>query len=448
MNNEIVLRGKRMLILGLDWTAIDIAYRLDIQVDILVSRTVWRASFRDTVGEASLLLVADHTNLGDCLTALQIAGRSIDDYDGVYTTDEFSIITCDMMAVLARTPRLSASGTAVQFSNKIVQKGRMSGVGFSVPEVTNVLSLESFDASALDWSSPRVLKPAFGAGAAFTSVVRDGNDFLRAIEKAQSSSMGDRHFMLEELIDVEQEWIADGVVFRGSMIFLSLSYYSSPCIEAVRDGAPVVMVKVDPSDHRYQKFGPMVRQALSDLDAENGAFHLEFFVEKGNGRTVFGECALRRGGGLTHEQIYEKFDVSLVEAAIKVCLGVRPLVGTGVKNPKVVGMTQLLAAQGTVIDLASLEELYQWPGVRFARYVLAPGSVIADSPDRGTHSRVGEALLIGDSEAGVLALANELQTWFWHRAVVAPLQGGLGALRRWQVEQNPETLAYEKSYDS
>ncbi|WP_285026524.1 hypothetical protein [Plantibacter sp. ME-Dv--P-122b] len=439
------LAGSRLLMIGLDWPAVDTAAALGVETVVICSRASARAGLRE-LGDLPVLLVEDHSRLDDCLAALILAGSRPEQFDGVYTTDEFALGACNALAALADTSRLTRSGDISVFRDKRIQKSAVQAAGIATAAHWPIPDVRTFDAGSVPWPGSYVLKPAARAGTMHTRIVRDEPELRAALIALGESDAGDKDFLLESCIDVAKEWVVDGIVFDGRIEFLSISHYGAPPLQSLSAGAPMTMVKLDPAQapEAYRDVSPMAESALSALGAWRGAFHMEIFWSPTDGY-VFGECALRRGGAFTFEQLLLKYGFSIVEAAIRCALGRPPQQPTATRSG-IVGTTQLLTPEGTILTVPTLDEFHRQSGVEFARYFLAPGSVLRHGAAHGTHIRTAEALVTAPDLAQFDERIHLLQSWFADQVAIAPPASDAAGLRAWQRAHFSEAVRSESTY--
>lgn len=437
---------QRVLMVGLDWPAIDAAARMGLDVVVICSSKAWKASFRSHRAEVSPLLVEDQSVIDQCLSAISLAGLDLESFSGVYTTDEFSIGAADRLAELAGTPRMTSNGSVIQFRDKAVQKMSLSGSTVRTARAVHVHDILAFDPASLDWSGPHVLKPVASAGTMHTAKVASAGEFSEAVGRIRGTRAEDLNYVVEEFVTGE-EWIADGIIFDGKIEFLSFSRYGEPCLDSLDGGRAMTMQKLDHGMHRVhvERLTPFVHDALTALGALNGAFHMEFFYRPGDGTAIFGECGIRRGGAFTYEQLLAKYSFNIVEAALRCCLGERPDCAT-VSSPSAVGTTQLLNVPGTVLSSPSYLDIEAQQDVEFARVFSPPGSVVAQGEGHGTHIRSAEALVVSRTDAELEASIRALQEWFHETSVVVPVTQDVAELRQWQRKHFPESAAGDRTY--
>ncbi|MFD5343738.1 hypothetical protein ACFWJY_08205 [Streptomyces anulatus] len=364
----------------------------------------------------TVLPVDDQTSPEAVLAALHRSGLADRTFDAVVTTDEFALVCAGLLAehlgCRAIDPR-----TALRFRDKYLQKRVVAAAGVDTARVTLIDDVH--DTTGLTELPYRraVLKPVAGAATAFTGVVNGIDDLHAASRRYRAARTAARTFVLEEFVG-GSEWIADGVVFGGEVLFWSLGTYGDPCLTAVERGLPLWLRRFDPDTEswQYEAAEPVVRRALDALGLTDGVFHMELFHDPGTGRVVFSECAARRGGALIHEETLAKFGVDLAEAMLLCALGTRPRINVKAR-PETIGTAYFSGRPGTVLDVPTAEQLTALPGVEYARVDIRIGTTW-DAGARSTDQRAAQVMVAAASEADLLRRFTELRAWFDERLVV------------------------------
>jgi biotin carboxylase len=380
------------------------------------------------------LPVDDHRSAEAILMALHRAGLGERRFDAIQTTDERSLVTASVLGLLLGS-RVVDSGTAVLFRDKSLQKDRVRAAGIPVARTTVIDDVYYVDDVSLDFGAA-ILKPIAGAGTKLTSLVRNVEELRAASRRYREQLIAPRTFVLEEYMEGE-EWVADGVVWEGELQFLAMGTYADPCLSAVTERRPLTMRRFDPVTEAwvYERAEPVIRDALAALGLSAGVFHMELFHREEHGRVVFSECAARRGGALTHEEVLCKFNVDLGEAALMCAIGRQPDLNIKVR-PEVVGAAYLPGRSGTLISCPSPAELMDQPNVEFARIETPFGTQLSGIVT-DTSQRLGQLLLAADSVEQLATRVEELRAWFDQRLVVAGPGLTNNERRSWQRQNWP-----------
>jgi hypothetical protein len=374
----------------------------------------------------TLIRVDDVTNAEDCLSALHRHGLADLRFEAVQTTWEFSVVTAAALGRVLGCRSIDAT-TALRFRDKSLQKARLRSAG--VPVTRTVVVEDIYDVSDVPLEFDRaVLKPIAGGGTTSTSVVRERKDLEDASRVCREQKEVKRTFLLEEFVDGD-EWMAEGVAFGGEVLFFGLGAYTQPCLDAITGQVPISLRRLDQvhDADAYESTEPVVRKAIAALGLRDGVFHMELFRERLTGKIVFSECAARRGGALTQEQVLAKFNVDLGEAALLCAIGRRPELEVKT-NPNVVGCAGLYGPAGTVISYPTADELLGQPNVTYAQMYVPPGANL-NSKFSASADMLGAVLLATESVEEFDARVAQLRQWFGERLTVA--EPGLTSGQRW-----------------
>ncbi|HEV2345267.1 MAG TPA: ATP-grasp domain-containing protein [Actinocrinis sp.] len=415
-----------VLLVGADPYVLRACERHDVEAVLLCNSGAYDSGRVRLPAGSTMIRVDDVTNVEDLVAGLHRAGLGDKKFDAVQTSWEFSAVT---VAALGRVLgcRTIDPETALYFRDKSLQKERLRAAG--VPVTRTALVPDVYDVSEVPWEfEPAVLKPIAGGGTTSTSVVRSRKDLEDASRKFREERETKRTFLLEEFVDGD-EWMAEGIAFGGEVLFFGLGIYSEPCLEAVTGQKPISLRRIDPDSEAesYQRAEPVVRAAIAALGLQDGVFHMELFNERETGRIVFSECAARRGGAMTQEQVLAKFNVDLGEAALLCALGRMPQIDVKV-NPDVVGCIGFYGPAGTIVSYPTADEMVSRPDVVFAQMWVPPGFVLSPKFSASAEM-IGAALLVSESVAAFDQRIEELRDWFGERFVVA--EPGLTSGQRW-----------------
>jgi hypothetical protein len=383
----------------------------------------------------TLIRVDDVANPEDLLGGLYRAGMGGRRFDAIQTTWEFSVVTA---AVLARA--LGVRGidpeVALHFRDKALQKARLAAAGVPVARTEVVPDL--YDVSNVKLEFERaVLKPIAGGGTTSTSIIRDRADLEKASRECRDNKETSRTFLLEEFVEGD-EWMAEGIVYDGEIMFFALGAYTEPCLEAVNGQEPLSLRRLDPTTDAdaYAATEPVVRGAIAALGLRDSVFHMELFRERETGRILFSECAARRGGALTQEQVMAKFNVDLAEAALLCAVGREPQLDVKV-DPGVVGCAGLYGPAGTIVGYPDTDAMMMLPDVAFVQLWVPPGGTL-NSKFSASADMLGAVLLISDSVAEFDQRVAETRQWFGSRLAVAEPVLTSGQRWEWVRQQWPD----------
>ncbi|MBM7086359.1 ATP-grasp domain-containing protein [Micromonospora humidisoli] len=374
-----------------------------------------------------MIRVDDVTSPEDLLGGLYRAGMGGRTFDAIQTTWEFSVVNAAVLAQ-ALGVRGIAPEVALHFRDKSLQKARLAEAGVPVARTEVVHDLYDVSTVKFEFDSA-VIKPIAGGGTTSTSVVHSRAELEKLSRECRDNKETSRTFLLEEFVEGD-EWMAEGVVYNGEILFFGLGVYTEPCLTAITGQKPLSLRRIDPTDEAdaYAAAEPVVRSAIAALGLRDSVFHMELFRERATGRIVFSECAARRGGALTQEQVMAKFNVDLGEAALLCAVGRKPQLDVKV-NPGVVGCAGLYGPAGTILGYPDVDALMARPDVAFVQFWVPPGATL-NTKFSASADMLGAVLLISDSVAGFDKRVVETREWFDSRLAVAEpvLTGG----QRWE----------------
>jgi hypothetical protein len=367
---------------------------------------------------AETLLVDDQSCAESVLAGLARNPDLRERVSFVQTTDERALVCA---AVVAKA--LGVDGpdpdTMLRFRDKSIQKHTVREAGIRVARAVVIDDIHTVDPSEVELFDRSVLKPVAGAGTSLTMVIDGHDDLVAAVTKARSAATRQRTFILEEFVS-GSELTADGVVVDGEVRFFALGEYDQPCLAAVIADRCVQTRKLDPETDAelYARVAPTVRGSLRALGLLSGVFHMELFVEHSTGDVWFSECAARRGGGLTHEEVAHKFSVSLGHAALALAAGLSPSLDVSIR-PGFVGAAFLPMRDGILLGSPSAEDLLEQSAVEYARVELPIGFHM-QAAIKDTIARVGQVLLRADTLEDLLTSTADVIAWFDAQMDVLP----------------------------
>ncbi len=432
------------LLVGVDPYAIRACLRNGIKPVVVCPPGMFDNGYIVLPDEVEAIFCEDATNMESALSSLRRSGFADREFAFIQTSHEDVLVVTSVLAKVLGTPGMDPD-VALPFRDKWLQKRVVAaaGVDVAMSQILDDIYHPNL-AGILDFDKA-VLKPIAGAGTMNTSIVHGREELLARCEEYRRSGMPQRTFVLEEFI-AGDEWIADGVVFDGNVQFLSISSYAQPCLSVVASNTLLQKEIFDPTADAdvYKIAMPVVEAALRALGLRHGVFHMELFRQEQTEKLVFGECAARRGGGVTQELVEHKFGVDLGEAAIRCAAGIDPQIRPSVR-PETVGSTFLASRPGILVSHPSPAEIRELPGVEYVRLDLPYGFRMADELSN-TVEGAGQVMLSGSTREEFRSRREFLTRWFDERLVVIPAGAANRDLRRWQAGNWPESASSFSGY--
>ncbi|HLX48739.1 MAG TPA: hypothetical protein VKS82_10450 [Streptosporangiaceae bacterium] len=399
-------------------------------------------------GQVRTVFVQDQRTPEAVLTALYRAGLangpSGRGYDVVLTFTEHALVQA---AVLAKVFGCRGMPTelAVRFRDKWLQKEVIRAAGLPAARSMVLEDIAYPDELPEPGTWPRVLKPMYGVGTQLTALVSSQAELREAARRFTRKAPAYRSYVAEEFSRGD-EWTADGVMFRGELMFLSVATYQEPCLTVLEKQEALTYRRFDPEVDAgvFRLAEPFVRRCIAALGLEDGIFHMELFHDPDTDELTFGECNGRRGAALVPEEIRFKFNVDLGEEAVRCALGLPPRLDVKV-SPDSIGNTYLLGPPGTLVSSPSPSEVLAREGTRYVTLEQPAGSVIPGSyADMLT--RVGMAVVAAADADALYRRMAELRDWFAAQLTVVPPGVSARSLRRWHRQTWPDKDLDDASY--
>lgn len=195
-----------------------------------------------------------------------------------------------------------------RFRDKVYSKSLVAAAGVRTPEWLPVHPGMTADLIDSTWSYPVVVKPVSGAASSGVRVCLDRAELQEKLDG----------------LDPELEWEAetfipgplyhcDGYAENGVVGYLSMSKYVGSCT-SFNAGRPLGSVSVQHTESALL-LADGVDRTLRALGLENGVFHLEAFLDRGE--FVFLEIGHRPGGGEILPVTHRHSGVDLMSAAVR-----------------------------------------------------------------------------------------------------------------------------------
>ncbi|MFI7340954.1 acetyl-CoA carboxylase biotin carboxylase subunit family protein [Streptomyces sp. NPDC050085] len=329
--------------------------------------------------------VADFENVNEVLRA--VLARRLDDVVGAMSLHEMGVFTAAYLRQQLNLPGNRDSRGVLFFRDKYLQKsGLPSEVRTArcrhVPRGTAHQELVD------ELGEVFVVKPANGAGAQRTRVIRSAEEYDQAL--ALFSGASDVEIVAESFIDAPEVFI-NGMWLGGELRWSSMSRYHDAPIDAAQDGTLATWT-LDRRLHTelFQQAETIAEQVLGSLDAPDCVFHLEIFEEE-DGLT-FGECAIRIPGGLGPQMEAHTYGVDLFDAEIGLALGETPTqLGRDGAPERLYGCVLLRRPESGHLTQEDFERAFEFDEISYDSSPDAPvgpygliGKALVSDPDEST----------------------------------------------------------------
>ncbi|WP_327258829.1 ATP-grasp domain-containing protein [Streptomyces sp. NBC_01240] len=360
-----------------------------------------------------VVAVGDPADVEEVLLGLAREGIRLDEFDVVTSGLENGLVAAAALGACTGARALPLE-TAVLVRDKHAQKTALRKAGIPVARSAAFDEPDELAAAVAEVGGvPVVVKPPDGAGARDTRVLRSPTGL-----STWTASHSSGPWLCEEFVP-GTELHLDGVVRNGELTQLCISRYFANTIQ-VQDGALNGSVTLREADHAacYATARPLLGRLIPALGLTSGVFHLEAF-EQPNGELVFSECGGRVAGARIDRTVLLATGVDLHREWAAAALDApSPERAEPADDHLCYGWLNLLAPEGRILSLPSLDEIRAQPGVVDAELKLAPGADMTSFQDANT--RAGRAILSGSTPADVLATATALNSWFRSTARTTP----------------------------
>lgn len=339
-------------------------------------------------------------------TALDISGTH-GAVDAVIAASERALPTGGYLRSYFGVPGLPFD-VANLFCNKYAMKLRLREHGIPVAASVLAPDLGKLGHAVRQIGLPAVIKPAFGNGAAFTRVLIDERELAGTMAEDLRHELADapRPLVVEEYVDMVDEYHCDAVVTHGTVTFSAVSRYFQPVLRSfgslfgshtVPDGSPEAAA-----------VRALNQRVVRALGLTEGVTHLEVFRTAAHGYLV-GEIACRPGGGGVPAMLRYKFGIDIHDLWLSCSLGRR--VVPEVRPADGVFLWCILPVRhGTVAAVSTADDFRDIPEVLDVDITVTPGDRITGVL-RST-SMAGILLCRTDSVTAVPRLLAEIESRF------------------------------------
>ncbi|HEU5268842.1 MAG TPA: ATP-grasp domain-containing protein [Jatrophihabitans sp.] len=274
--------------------------------------------------------------------------------------------------------QLGVKGYSVEyvrrFRDKAYSKALVAAGGVRVPDWLAVDAATSAESLEERWQYPIVVKPVSGAASAGVTVCHSRPELAAKLRRLAPGQQWEAETFIGGAL-----YHCDGYVEDGAVRFLSPSRYLGSCT-AFNEGRPLGAVSV-----QHTAEAPILAdgaaRSVRALGLENGVFHLEAFIDRGE--FVFLEIGHRPGGGEILPLVHRHAGVDLMSAAVRLSCEL-PALPAGQSPRTPAGsygwlMCSAVGRQGRLVrGITARGELP--PGVRIA-HAAFPGQRVPADPE-------------------------------------------------------------------
>ena len=328
--------------------------------------------------------VADMENVQEILRA--VLSADLDEVAGVLTVHEMGVFGAACLRQQLGLPGNTDAKTVLSFRDKYLQKSKLPP-RIRRARCRHISGDTPFTELADELGDVFVVKPATGAGAQRTNIIRTPEEYARALKLFSGGS--DVEIVAESFVDAPEVYV-DGIWKDGGLHWSSMSRNHISPLSAVQGGVLAAHI-LDRRRHSelFQQAETLAGQSLAALKAPDCVFHLEVFTTEAG--LTFGECAIRLPGALSPQVNKLTYGVDLFDAEISLALGEEVTAGApdDTAPERFYGYILLRRPQEGTLTQQDFERNFRFDEIQYS-----------SSPDApvGPYGRVGQAIVSDQDE--------------------------------------------------
>jgi biotin carboxylase len=349
---------------------------------VIAHQSPWERDLADEIADA------DTANVQECVVAAR-ALNAREPVDGVLAFAEYAVSAAAAVAADLGLPGVGPR-VATLARDKFLMRQAFAAGGVPSPRFAVARGIAEALRIGAEFGYPVVLKPILGSGSQFVRRIDDPSGMaehfprLHAVAwdaysldplRSSRAAYGDG-LLIESYID-GGEVSVESVIVQGRTEVLAIHDkplpMTGPLFEEVLYTTPSRL----PASTQ-QRLREYTVRAHAALGIATGATHAEFRVTP-DGMPVALEVAARIGGGAVYQSVRHSVGVDMVEAAIDLAQGRRPVLTR--HDPRPVGELSLFAGQDGVLEsVFGTDEAAADPAVLEVQVYRQPGDQILTSP--------------------------------------------------------------------
>ncbi|MGO9334561.1 MAG: ATP-grasp domain-containing protein [Acidimicrobiales bacterium] len=325
-------------------------------------------------------------------TVVNLAGLSLEDTvsvlrerspDGIVAYSEEDIVLLSSIAeelgLDYHTPEV-----AQRLVDKLTQREALRAGGVPTPlcwQVPADRDPAAVEAVAAAVEFPAVLKPRFGSGSQYMTLVADAGDLVRQLAVLPPQAGGETGMLVEQylpsLATGPSEWFGDYVSVESLVAAGEISHVAVtgrfPLAEPFRETGAFIPANLSPA--QLAAVLEVATAALRALGVRTGGFHTEIKLTPDGPRVI--EVNGRLGGGIP-EMLFQASGVSLFDLSIRAALGERVVVDGPVPCTRVGWrfLFQPPTSARRVVSIEGLDRLAELAGVNAIFVNRSPGDTV------------------------------------------------------------------------
>lgn len=377
--------------------------------------------FVDQYPEGTELALVDDLNDPEAATAAVTAARQLGEFTHVLALSERASQAAGHLRSHLGLPGPSFD-TVVNCTDKQVMKQRFREAGLPTARHAVAADAAGLAAALRETGYPAIVKPVIGAGADATEVLRSAAELATPAVRAyldrlaNPATTSEKAFpvVVEQYLDVLNEYHCDGLVVDGEVAYVRVSRYLKPVL-AYGEGGVFGSHLLDQDSAEAAAVRELHERAVRAVGLRDGVTHFEA-LETADG-ILAGEIACRPGGGGIRRmlQLDSGFDSwgAYIASSFGETYEVPAAAGApdgGAADPGLLVEMLFPAVRGTVTAISAAEDFAAIPGVVEVDMRLKAGDTVGGLMDSSTVS----GLVFARTSAGrdVAALVRDVEAAF------------------------------------
>lgn len=366
---------KHILVLNTD--KMDAIYYLEKikNIEITIITTVNFSNLHQNIN-ANILYVEDlldYTQIRDC--ALEIAKNK--PIFNIIATAEQLMISAGFLCSLFDLPGIKLD-QALKFTNKIIMKKTLSQSGIPVAKFEQVYHINDLSLFGKNLSWPVIVKPAVGCASQNTFRIDSEEEYMVMKELGKFKELDNLKcpLIVEQFINMKNEYHCDGIIHNGKVIFSSIGRYFEPSI-VLKYKTVSGSITIERCHSAQAPIKNLLNKAIKALDMSEGVVHMEVFET--NDGYLLGEIACRPGGGLISGVINRQYQVNIWEAYLNSLIGEKLHEIKEIESEGLFGFFGLTCRKGRIKHLTSNNEFYKIKGVKEILSFFNEGDIVDET---------------------------------------------------------------------
>ncbi|NVJ87318.1 MAG: ATP-grasp domain-containing protein [Algoriphagus sp.] len=226
--------------------------------------------------------------------------------DAIVALDDYDVEKATFLRENLRIPGMGQT-TGRYFRDKLAMRIKAQDAGINVPPFSPLFNDEDINQYADHVKAPWVLKPRSEASAHGIIKVHDKEELWKHIHELGDNRL---HYLVEQFKPGDV-YHADGLMFNGKSLFLTVSKYLATPMEISQGGGIFRSANLEYGSEDEQAIKKSNKAIMKAFGLQSGASHTEFIKCHEDGKIYFLETSSRVGGAHLAEMVEAATDINL-----------------------------------------------------------------------------------------------------------------------------------------